>query len=159
MKDEVFARVTQGAQEAVEIHHLRAELEASETELRIVRASQAESNAEVERLRAELAEAQEKALRCDLDMAGIERREQEATELVQLRAELAECRREMDLTDSTINKMADLLKRTAIALRGPEPSLTRWSWHDLPERAEAAIAAIDVMQRAAIDAALAAKGE
>jgi len=87
MNDEVFARVTQGAQEAVEIHHLRAELEASETELRIVRASQAESNAEVERLRAELAEAQEKALRCDLDMAGIERREQEATELVQLRAE------------------------------------------------------------------------
>ena len=36
---------------------LRAELEASETELRIVRASQAESNAEVERLRTELAVA------------------------------------------------------------------------------------------------------
>ena len=40
-----------------EIERLRAELEASETELRIVRASQAESNAEVERLRAELAVA------------------------------------------------------------------------------------------------------
>ena len=40
-----------------EIARLRAELEASETELRIVRASQAESNAEVERLRAELAVA------------------------------------------------------------------------------------------------------
>lgn len=39
---------------ADEITRLRAELEASETELRIVRASQAESNAEVERLRAEL---------------------------------------------------------------------------------------------------------
>lgn len=37
--------------------HVRAELEASETELRIVRASQAESNAEVERLRTELAVA------------------------------------------------------------------------------------------------------
>lgn len=40
-----------------EIERLRAELEASETELRIVRASQAESNAEVERLRTELAVA------------------------------------------------------------------------------------------------------
>lgn len=37
-----------------EIERLRAELEASETELRIVRASQAESNAEIESLRAEL---------------------------------------------------------------------------------------------------------
>jgi hypothetical protein len=36
-----------------------------------------------------------------------------------------------------------------VALRGPEPPLTRWSWHDLPERAAAAVAAIDVMQRAA----------
>mgnify|MGYP000853154360 CR=1 FL=1 len=42
---------------ADEITRLRAELEASETELRIVRASQAESNAEVERLRTELAVA------------------------------------------------------------------------------------------------------
>lgn len=47
-------------------------------------------------------------------------------------------------------RMSDILSRTAIALRGPEPELTRWSWHDLPERAAAAIAAIDVMQRAAI---------
>jgi hypothetical protein len=46
-------------------------------------------------------------------------------------------------------RMADILRRTAVALRGPEPPLTRWGWHDLPERAAAAIAAIDVMQRAA----------
>jgi hypothetical protein len=46
-------------------------------------------------------------------------------------------------------RMADLLSRTAVAIRGPEPPLTRWSWHDLPERAAAAIAAIDVMTRAA----------
>lgn len=50
-------------------------------------------------------------------------------------------------------RMADLLSRTAVALRGAEPPLTRWSWHDLPERAAAAIAAIDVMQRAAQAAA------
>ena len=47
------------------------------------------------------------------------------------------------------DKMADLLTRTANALRGDPPPLTRWSWHDLPDRAAAAIAAIDVMQRAA----------
>ena len=46
-----------------EIERLRAELEASETELRIVRASQAESNAEVERLRAELAECRKELAR------------------------------------------------------------------------------------------------
>ena len=47
--------------------------------------------------------------------------------------------------------MADLLTRTANALRGEPPPLTLWSWHDLPERAAAAIAAIDVLQRVALD--------
>jgi hypothetical protein len=51
------------------------------------------------------------------------------------------------------DRLSDLLSRTAVALRGPEPPLTRWSWHDLPERATAAIAAIEVMQRAAQHAA------
>ena len=51
------------------------------------------------------------------------------------------------------DRLSDLLSRTAVALRGPEPPLTRWSWHDLPERAAAAVAAIDVMQRAAKHAA------
>jgi hypothetical protein len=58
-------------------------------------------------------------------------------------------REELREADALRERMADLLSRTAIALRGPEPPLTRWSWHDLPERAAAAIAAIDVMQRAA----------
>ena len=60
---------------------------------------------------------------------------------------------EIDELHDLRDRMADILSRTAIALRGPEPELTRWSWHDLPERAAAAIAAIDVMQRAAIMAA------
>jgi len=51
------------------------------------------------------------------------------------------------------DRLADLLTRTAVALRGPEPPLTRYSWHDIPDRAAAAVAAIDVMQRAAIMAA------
>lgn len=67
-------------------------------------------------------------------------------ELERLRADQAEC-------DALRERMADILSRTAVALRGPEPPLARWSWHDLPERAAAAIAAIDVMQRAAQQAA------
>ena len=55
--------------------------------------------------------------------------------------------------DDLRERMAGLLSRTAVALRGPEPPLTRWSWHDVPERAAAAVAAIDVMQRAAFMAA------
>lgn len=46
-------------------------------------------------------------------------------------------------------RMADLLMRTAEALRGPEPEGKGWSWHDLPERAAAAVAAIGVMHDAA----------
>ena len=42
----------------------------------------------IERLRDERAEVQEKALRFDLDQAGIEQREREAVELVTLRAEI-----------------------------------------------------------------------
>ena len=58
--------------------------------------------------------------------------------------------------DELRERLGDLLRRTAVALRGPEPPLTRWSWHDVPDRAAAAVAAIEVMQRAA---ALAAGGE
>ena len=34
-------------------------------------------------------------------------------------------------------RQADLLSRTAIAIRGPEPDLTRWSHHNLPDLAAA----------------------
>lgn len=64
------------------------------------------------------------------------------SEIERLRAEVVEL-------DALRDKLAGILSRTAVALRGPEPPLTRWSWHDLPERAAAAIAAIDLMQRTA----------
>ena len=44
----------------------------------------------------------------------------------QLEAEVAELR-----------DLADILSRTSVAIRGPEPDLTRWSHHDLPELAAA----------------------
>lgn len=62
-----------------------------------------------------------------------------ARELERLSAEVAEL-------DALRDKLAGILSRAAVALRGPEPPLTRWSWHDLPERAAAAIAAIALVQ-------------
>lgn len=69
-----------------------------------------------------------------------------AAEIERLNTEVAEL-------DALRDRLAELLTGVAVALRGPQPPLTRWSWHDLPERAAAAIAAIDVMQRAAFMAA------
>lgn len=78
----------------------------------------------------------------------------EATaELRRLHAENEALRADLTENEALRQRMADILRRTAVALRGPEPRLTRWSWHDLPERAAAAIAAIDVMAQAAQQAA------
>ena len=77
-----------------------------------------------------------------------------ATELHgQILAEAHRLHAEVAELDALRDKLAGILSRTAVALRGPEPPLTRWSWHDLPERAAAAIAAIDLMQRTAQDLA------
>ena len=32
-----------------------------------------------------------------------------------------------------MTRLSDLLNRAAIALKGPEPELTKWSFHDVPE--------------------------
>lgn len=48
---------------------------------------------------------------------------------------MAEMAEELDELRALANCQSDLLSRTAIALRGPEPELTRWSHHDLPELA------------------------
>lgn len=39
-----------------------------------------------------------------------------------------------------IERMGNLLAQIAVIVRGPEPELKRWSYHDLPERVAAAIA-------------------
>ena len=43
--------------------------------------------------------------------------------------------KERDDLHTLCDKQADILSRVAIALRGPEPPQTKWSHHDLPERA------------------------
>ena len=79
-----------------------------------------------------------------------------AKEIARLRSESATqserldaLKAEKDELQALCDKLSGLLSRTAVALRGPEPPLTRWSWHDLPERAQAVIAAIDLMERVA----------
>ena len=72
-----------------------------------------------------------------------------AEQIDRLRARVAELEAERADDDALRERISDILKRTAIALRGPEPPLTAWSWHDLPERAAAAIASIDLFQRVA----------
>lgn len=72
-----------------------------------------------------------------------------AAEIARLRARVAEFEAERADDDALRERMSEILKRIAIALRGPEPPLTAWSWHDLPERAAAAITSIDLFQRVA----------
>jgi len=52
--------------------------------------------------------------------------QQAAAELRRLHAELGEF-------DALREKMSDILRRTATALKGEPDQLTRHSWHDLPE--------------------------
>jgi hypothetical protein len=66
-----------------------------------------------------------------------------------LQIEIARLQANLNEEQELRERMRDILRRVAVTLRGPEPELTRWSWHDLPERAAAAVAAIDVMRRTA----------
>ena len=52
--------------------------------------------------------------------------------------------------DALRDKLADILSRTAIALRGPEPPLTRWGWDDLPDRVRAVMVVLTDALRATL---------
>ena len=59
-----------------------------------------------------------------------------------LRAQRDELRKlyaDAEESEALRERLSALLKSTAIALRGPEPELTNWGWHDLPERAAALV--------------------
>lgn len=55
-------------------------------------------------------------------------------------------RAEIEEMDALLNRQADLLRQTAIALRGPEPDLTRYSHSDIPTRATTAVAELDALR-------------
>lgn len=61
--------------------------------------------------------------------------------------QLGELQAEAKELDALRGKLADILSRTAIALRGPEPELTLWGWYDLPERVEALKARLEEAER------------
>ena len=50
-------------------------------------------------------------------------------------AELRRLHADAEENEALRERLSALLRNTAIALRGPEPELKRWSWHDLPELA------------------------
>jgi hypothetical protein len=49
-------------------------------------------------------------------------------------AELRRLHADLEESDALRERLSGLLRETAIAICGPEPDLTNWSWHDLPER-------------------------
>jgi hypothetical protein len=59
------------------------------------------------------------------------------TELIdkigQYKKRIEELESDVDEYDALRQKMGGILSRTAVALNGPEPRLTKWSWHDLPQ--------------------------
>lgn len=55
-------------------------------------------------------------------------------------------RAEIEEMDALLNRQGELLRQTAIALRGPEPDLTRYSHADIPARATTAVAELDALR-------------
>lgn len=53
--------------------------------------------------------------------------------LAQLQAENERLRAEVDESDAVVDKLARLLAETAIVIKGPEPDMTKWSYHDIPD--------------------------
>lgn len=45
--------------------------------------------------------------------------------------------KQLEAEAAELRDLADILNRTSVAIRGPEPDLTRWSHHDLPDLAAA----------------------
>ena len=58
-------------------------------------------------------------------------------DFIEMAQKLSKIKAERDELTALNNKLSDLLRRTAIALKGPEPELVAWDWSDLPECAGA----------------------
>ena len=86
-------------------------------------------NPERDRLRREAIQSQIDALRA------ADNRSVEDAGTVNRTEAVAEADREED--DYVIQRTCELLARIAIIVNGPEPPLTRWSYHDLPEKVQA----------------------
>ena len=77
-----------------------------------------------------------------------------------LRAEVEALKSADEESCAVVDKLARLLAEIAVTLKGPEPDMTRWSYHDLPqlvaetkeraEKAEAALAEIEAAPTATV---------
>lgn len=61
----------------------------------------------------------------------------------ELRTQLEAARAEIEELDALRNRQSELLSQTAIALRGPEPALTRYSHADIPSRVKTVVAELE----------------
>lgn len=52
-----------------------------------------------------------------------------------------------DEGDYVVDRLSKLLAATVVVLRGPEPPLTRWSYHDIPERVSALLTRAETAER------------
>lgn len=68
-------------------------------------------------------------------------------ELDEERAVRERIRQERDEERAVRERLSTLLNATALALKGPEPKLTKWSFHDLPELAANVKRQIDEFKR------------
>lgn len=62
-------------------------------------------------------------------------------------AELERAMAEIEELDALRSRQSDLLSQTAIALRGPEPALTRYSHADIPSRVKAVVAELEAARK------------
>ncbi|MGC6863567.1 hypothetical protein ACP0H8_05835 [Pseudomonas aeruginosa] len=76
-----------------------------------------------------------------------------AAEAQALREEVAEC-------EALCNRQADLLSQSIVAIRGPEPELTRWGYADLPLRVKTVVEEVAALRtKLAMAEDAAAKGD
>src|SRR5574340_519475 len=68
------------------------------------------------------------------------------TNLILAKAEAQSLREEVAEYEALCNRQAELLSQSIIAIRGPEPELTRWGYSDLPLRVKTVVEEVAVLR-------------
>ncbi|MGI1187028.1 hypothetical protein ACRCRN_23410 [Pseudomonas aeruginosa] len=63
-----------------------------------------------------------------------------------LRAEAQALREEVAEYEALCNRQAELLSQSIVAIRGPEPELTRWGYADLPLRVKTIVEEVEALR-------------
>lgn len=67
-------------------------------------------------------------------------------EIEELRAEAQTLREEVAEYEALCNRQAELLSQSIVAIRGPEPELTRWGYADLPLRVKTIVEEVSALR-------------